>query len=224
MNGSPEATTPSVYGALPVRTSSSPSDQAEGPAAARGSLLPFDGEAWLVGEALCSADAERLFRRLHQDVAWRQDEATIMGRRLPIPRLQAWYGDGSYVYSGIRLVARPWTEPLLELKVRAERLAGHMFNSVLANLYRHGSDSVAWHADAEAALGRNPVIASLSLGACRRFDLRHRRSAERLSIDLPAGSCLIMAGATQHCWQHRIAKTSRPLGPRINLTFRLIRS
>lgn len=190
----------------------------------RGNLLPFDGEAWLVGEALSSADAERLFRRLHQDVTWRQDEATIMGRRLPIPRLQAWYGDGSYVYSGIRLVARPWTEPLLELKVLAERLAGQTFNSVLANLYRHGGDSVAWHADAEAALGRNPVIASFSLGARRRFDLRHRRTGERLSINLPAGSCLIMAGATQHCWQHRIAKTSRPVGPRINLTFRLIRS
>jgi len=207
----------------PMQMSSPPPAPTGGPARARDNLLPFDGEAWLVGEALSSTEAERLFRRLHQDVAWRQDEATIMGRRLPIPRLQAWYGDGSYVYSGIRLAAQPWTEPLRELKVLAERLAGQAFNSVLANLYRHGGDSVAWHADAEPALGRNPVIASLSLGACRRFDLRHRRSAERLSIDLPAGSCLIMAGATQHCWQHRIAKTSRPVGARINLTFRLIR-
>lgn len=187
-------------------------------------LLPFDGEARLICDAVGSDDAGRLFAWLHQELAWRQDEATMMGRKLPIPRLQAWYGEGNYLYSGIRLVARPWIEPLLELKMLAERLSGRPFNSVLANLYRDGHDSVAWHADSEPALGLNPVIASLSLGAVRRFDLRHRRTGERLSINLPAGSCLIMAGTTQHWWQHRIAKTSRPVGARINLTFRLIRS
>jgi alkylated DNA repair dioxygenase AlkB len=143
-----------------------------------------------------------------------------MGRRIPIPRLTAWHGAAGYVYSGIRLTPAPWTPPLLELKALAERLAGQSFNSVLLNLYRDGRDSVSWHADNEPGLGRDPVIASLSLGAVRRFQLKHRRLPERLTLDLPHGSCLIMAGATQHHWLHQLPKTKAPVGPRINLTFR----
>lgn len=105
----------------------------------------------------------------------------------------------------------------------AEGLAGQRFNSVLLNLYRDGRDSVSWHADNEPGLGRNPVIASLSLGATRRFQLKHRRSKERVRVDLTHGSCLVMAGATQHHWLHQIPKTARPVGPRINLTFRTMR-
>ena len=132
-------------------------------------LLPFDGEVFLVPDVIAKAQADDLFRRLREEVAWRQDQATVMGRTRPIPRLQAWYGAGGYVYSGIRLAPLPWTEPLLELKARAEELAGTVFNSVLVNLYRDGRDSVSWHADHEPGLGRNPVIASISLGAVRRF-------------------------------------------------------
>jgi alkylated DNA repair dioxygenase AlkB len=143
-----------------------------------------------------------------------------MGRRLPIPRLTAWHGQAGYVYSGIRMAPAPWTPPLLELKDIAEALAGQPFNSVLLNLYRHGRDSVSWHADNEPGLGRNPVIASISLGAERRFQLKHRRTGERLSVDLAHGSCLIMAGATQHHWLHQLPKIAQPVGPRINLTFR----
>ena len=142
---------------------------------------------------------------------------------MPIPRLTAWHGAAGYVYSGIRLTPAAWTPPLLELKALAERLAGERFNSVLLNLYRDGRDSVSWHADNEPGLGRDPVIASLSLGAVRRFQLKHRRLDERLALDLPHGSCLIMAGATQHHWLHQLPKTTRPVGPRINLTFRHMR-
>ena len=113
-----------------------------------------------------------------------------------------------------------WTPPLLELKRCAEAHAGQAFNSVLLNLYRDGRDSVSWHADNEPGLGRNPVIASLSLGATRRFQLKHRGSDARVALDLAHGSCLIMAGATQHHWLHQLPKTARPVGPRINLTFR----
>lgn len=187
-------------------------------------LLPRDGEVFLFDDAIAPADADRLLAELMTATAWRQEQATVMGRTLPIPRLTAWHGEAGYVYSGIRMEPEPWTAPLLELKARAEALAAHRFNSVLLNLYRDGRDSVSWHADSEPGLGRNPVIASLSLGATRRFQLRHRRDkTASLALDLPHGSCLVMAGATQHHWLHQVPKTARPVGPRINLTFRRMR-
>ena len=183
-------------------------------------LLPCDGAVFLYPDALPPAAADRLLEALRDGIAWRQEVATLMGRRVPIPRLTAWHGAAGYVYSGIRMTPAPWTPPLLELKALAEALAGQPFNSVLLNLYRHGRDSVSWHADNEPGLGPNPVIASLSLGAVRRFQLKHRRLPERLALDLPHGSCLIMAGAAQHHWLHQLPKTRAPVGPRINLTFR----
>jgi alkylated DNA repair dioxygenase AlkB len=185
-------------------------------------LLPCDGEAFLFEGACAPAEADRLFDALLAITPWRQETATVMGRRVPIPRLTAWHGEAGYVYSGIRMAPAPWNAPLLELRALAERLGGRPFNSVLLNLYRDGRDSVSWHADNEPGLGREPVIASISLGAVRRFQLRHRRRKERLGLDLPHGSCLIMAGATQHHWLHQLPKTARPVGPRINLTFRLM--
>ena len=183
-------------------------------------LLPRDGIVRLHEHALAEAVAGRLFQELMTVTPWRHEIATVMGRRVPIPRLTAWHGEAGYVYSGIRMAPAPWNAPLLELKAGAEACAGHAFNSVLLNLYRDGRDSVSWHADNEPGLGRNPVIASISLGATRRFQMKHRLRDERLSLDLPPGSCLVMAGATQHHWLHQVPKTSRPVGPRINLTFR----
>jgi alkylated DNA repair dioxygenase AlkB len=188
--------------------------------AAPPNLLPCDGVVCLYPDALPPADADRLLEALRDGIAWRQEVATVMGRRLPIPRLTAWHGAAGYVYSGIRLTPAPWTAPLLELKALAEAIARQPFNSVLLNLYRDGRDSVSWHADNEPGLGQNPVIASLSLGAVRRFQLKHRRLPERLTLDLPHGSCLVMAGATQHHWLHQLPKTKAPVGPRVNLAFR----
>lgn len=185
-----------------------------------GNLLPCDGEAFLFADAIDARDADRLFEDLSASIDWRQEVATVMGRRVPIPRLTAWHGETGYVYSGIAMQPAAWTPPLLELKRCAEGHAGQAFNSVLLNLYRDGRDSVGWHADNERGLGRNPVIASLSLGATRRFQLKHRTLGERVAIDLRHGSCLVMAGATQHHWLHQLPKTARPVGPRINLTFR----
>jgi alkylated DNA repair dioxygenase AlkB len=185
-----------------------------------GNLLPCDGEAFLVERALDARDEDRLLDDLASSIAWRQETATIMGRRVPIPRLTAWHGEAGYVYSGIAMAPAAWTRPLLELKRCAEAHAGQTFNSVLLNLYRDGRDSVGWHADNERGLGRNPVIASLSLGATRRFQLKHRGNGARVALDLTHGSCLVMGGATQHHWLHQLPKTARPVGPRINLTFR----
>jgi alkylated DNA repair dioxygenase AlkB len=188
--------------------------------AALPNLLPCDGTLRLHEGALAEADAARLFEQLMAVTEWRREIATVMGRRVPIPRLTAWHGAAGYVYSGIRMTPAPWNPPLLEIKTVAETCAGRTFNSVLLNLYRDGRDSVSWHADNEPGLGRNPVIASVSLGAVRRFQMKHRERHERLALDLPSGSCLVMAGATQHRWLHQVPKTGRPVGPRINLTFR----
>ena len=183
-------------------------------------LLPYDGIVWLCEGALGEADALRLFDQLMALTPWRQEIATLMGRRVPIPRLTAWHGAAGYVYSGIKMPPAPWNPPLLEIKRVAEACAGQAFNSVLLNLYRDGRDSVSWHADNEAGLGRDPMIASVSLGATRRFQMKHRGREARVALDLPAGSCLVMAGATQHHWLHQVPKTSSAVGPRINLTFR----
>ena len=188
--------------------------------ARRANLLPCDGIVRLHEDALAEADAARLFEQLMALTEWRHEIATVMGRRVPIPRLTAWHGAAGYVYSGIRMTPAPWNPPLLEIKAVAEACAGQAFNSVLLNLYRDGRDSVSWHSDNEPGLGRNPVIASVSLGATRRFQMKHRERDERLALDLPAGSCLVMARATQHHWLHQVPKTSRPVCPRINLTFR----
>jgi alkylated DNA repair dioxygenase AlkB len=187
---------------------------------AAASLLPYDGIVWLCEDALGAADTSRLFAQLLALTPWRQEIATVMGRRVPIPRLTAWHGAAGYVYSGIEMTPAPWNPPLLEIKAVAEACAGQAFNSVLLNLYRDGRDSVSWHADNEPGLGRDPVIASVSLGATRRFQMKHRRREARVALDLPSGSCLVMAGAMQHHWLHQVPKTSRPVGPRINLTFR----
>lgn len=199
-----------------------PSAARIGSSAGPRNLLPCDGEVLLFEQALAEPEADRLLDELRAITPWRQETATVMGRRVAIPRLTAWHGEAGYVYSGIRMEPAPWNAPLLELKGLAERLAARPFNSVLLNLYRDGRDSVSWHADNEPGLGREPVIASISLGAVRRFQLRHRHRNERIALDLPHGSCLVMAGASQHHWLHQLPKTARPVGPRINLTFRLM--
>ncbi len=167
----------------------------------------------------------RLFQSLLHDVPWQQHVLKVYGRSIAAPRLSAWYGDpgASYSYSGVRLEPLSWTPSLLEIKSVVEALAATTFNSALLNLYRDGRDSVGWHSDAEPELGRNPVIASLSLGAVRRFMFRHKKRAMRISLDLEPGSVLLMRGPTQHYWRHQLPKTRKLVGKRINLTFRIIR-
>lgn len=185
-------------------------------------LLPLDGEAYLLADALSQDEADRAFSDLLGGVDWRQEQATLFGRRMPLPRLTAWYGDCGYAYSGIHHVPAPLTPTLAVLMARMERLAERPFNSVLINLYRSGRDSMGWHSDDEATLGPEPEIASLSLGAVRRFQFRHRTADRRVSLDLPHGSCLIMRGRCQACWRHQLPKTTRAVGARINLTFRSV--
>ena len=184
-----------------------------------------DAHISLYPVAFAPNEADALFRELLGGVEWRQETINLFGRHVRIPRLTAWYGDAPYSYSGLTMLPEPWTAQLLAIKVRAEQLSGHRFNGVLLNRYRTGRDSMSWHSDDEPELGSNPAIASVSFGALRRFRLRHRtRKEEKFAIDLSHGSLLVMDRATQHHWQHSVSKTAKPVGERINLTFRLIRA
>lgn len=167
-------------------------------------------------------EASELFYQLETQIKWRNDNITLFGKIMPIPRLQAWYGERDYSYSNILMEANEWSPLLLDLKHRCEQVSGSRFNSVLANLYRNGSDSNGWHSDNEPELGTNPVIASLSFGETRRFLVKHRQTKQKLTFELSPGSLLIMAGEMQTHWQHTVPKTKIEKSARLNLTFRYI--
>ena len=184
-----------------------------------------EGEAWLWPAAFERPEADALFKELRSAVAWRQEEVLIFGQRCLVPRLVAWHGDAGarYTYSGTDHDPEPWLPALERIRDRAAALTGASYNAVLLNLYRDGRDGMGWHADDEPELGRDPVIASVSFGAERRFCLRHRRRKDlKLDLPLPHGSLLCMGGSTQHHWVHALPKTRRPVGERINLTFRSV--
>lgn len=187
-----------------------------------------DGLLYHLPQFLASDEASVLLGQLTTSRDWRQHRLKLFGRQCLTPRLCAWYGDADarYGYSGQALEPLPWTDALAALQARLESALGVVFNSVLANLYRDGADSMGWHSDDEASLGPQPVIASLSLGATRRFVLRHRhrRDLQTLTLPLEQGALLVMAGDIQRHWRHAVPKTRRPVGARINLTFRYARS
>ncbi len=166
------------------------------------------------------ANADQLFALLREEIAWEQQILTLYGRTMPTPRLTAWIGDSAYRYSGIVNEPAPWTETLAKLRERLRHELGVDFNSCLANLYRDGTDSVGYHSDDEPELGPRPTIASISLGDRRRFMLRHRTTGARWSWDLGEGDLLVMRDESQSDYAHAVPKTSRPVGPRMNLTFR----
>jgi alkylated DNA repair dioxygenase AlkB len=174
---------------------------------------------WLAPEA-----AQRALAQLIDEVAWRQDTMGTPAGRVPLPRLTAWQGepDAVYIYSGIRNVPQVWTPTVAELKTAAEAICESRFNSVLINRYRSGMDSMGWHADHEPELGAQPVIASVSLGVARTFDLRHNKTGVVQSFQLKGGSLLVMKGSTQAQWRHRVPKEPRVTGERVNLTFRWV--
>jgi alkylated DNA repair dioxygenase AlkB len=168
--------------------------------------------------------AERLYHHFVAHTPWEHLPFRIFGKTVNTPRLEAYFAtEGErYSYSGKTLVVQPFDEQLLQLKQRIEQIANAEFNAVLINYYRNGNDSNGWHADNEKELGKNPVIASLSLGTSRRFDFKHNTLLEKHQLELSSGSLLIMSGEMQHHWKHQIAKTKRVHSGRINLTFRKI--
>ncbi|HTF80172.1 MAG TPA: alpha-ketoglutarate-dependent dioxygenase AlkB, partial [Cytophagales bacterium] len=162
------------------------------------------------------------FNVLREQLLWQQGHIKIFGKTIAEPRLTAWYGDLgiTYKYSGKTMETRPWHPDLLNIKNKIEDCSSAKYNSVLCNLYRNGEDSMGWHADDESSLGANPTIASLSLGAARTFQLKHRTKPYKITLMLRSGSLLLMSGTLQHHWVHRLPKTSSVITERINLTFR----
>ena len=171
-------------------------------------------------------DGDLLCQQLVEELEWSQDKISMFGQVHDVPRLNAWYGDRdcSYSWSGIQMSPMEWTPTLSSIRQRVIELAGEEFNSVLANLYRDGSDKVDWHADDEQVLGLTPVIASVSFGASRKFRLRRKdRSRTATDIVLDSGDVLVMRGPTQQLWEHQVPRSKMVTAPRVNLTFRKVR-
>jgi alkylated DNA repair dioxygenase AlkB len=189
----------------------------------RENLLPKQGEVLFDPKFLSEEESDRYLNALLKEVEWKQEPIVIFGKKVMQPRLTAWFGDAEYRYSGTTMKPLAWTQTLAEIKARVEAAAQVQFTSVLLNQYRNERDSMGWHRDNEKELGKNPVIASLSLGESRTFKIRHYdEKSLRQSIELSNGSLLLMRGETQHHWEHAIPKTKEPKGVRINLTFRVI--
>jgi alkylated DNA repair dioxygenase AlkB len=167
-------------------------------------------------------EADHLLTTSVEEVPWRQDFIHMMGKKIPIPRLQNWYCEtgASYTYSRINLLALEFPSWMEDLRRRVELSTGETFNAILVNYYRDGKDSNDWHSDDEKELGAYPVIASVSIGAERVFHLRHKVTKQKIKINLPHGSLLLMGAGVQEYWQHKLSKTSLQVGPRINLTLR----
>lgn len=185
-----------------------------------------DADVRYFRQCFSPAASDEFLQTLQTTIAWRQESIKLFGNEIPQPRLTAWYGDEGaiYTYSNLTNHPQPWTEQLLAIKARVEDIAQASFNAVLLNYYRNSQDSMGWHQDSEPELGPNPVIASVSFGATRRFQFRHkkRKDLDTITIALEHGSLLLMQGTTQSYWKHQLPKTTQAVGARINLTFRFI--
>ena len=201
---------------------SSPAEQLAAPASER---IALRGGELLFYPHVFADCASVWFDALYEQVVWQQLQLKLFGRQVPLPRLLAWYGEPGavYAYSGIRHEPLPWLPPLRAMRTQVEALLSVSFNSALLSLYRDGRDNIGWHSDDEPELGAQPCIASLSLGAARRFELRPKGgTGARRALQLPPGSLLLMTGNLQRCWQHRVPRRCGVTGPRINVTFRRI--
>lgn len=185
-----------------------------------------DSNLWYYPNFLSESKATETFGTLKSSIAWQHDTIKVYGKTYPQPRLTALYSinDKPYSYSNIIMIPHKFTEELLAIKKAIELIEPATFTTCLANLYRNGRDSNGWHADDEASLGVNPVIASVSLGQDRMFHMKHKKDTGlKHKMLLEHGSLLLMKGCTQHKWLHQIPKTTRSIGERINLTFRILR-
>lgn len=187
-------------------------------------LLPKEGTVNYYGKLFSLKDANHYLELLLHTIEWKNDEAIMFGKRIITKRKVAWYGDigFAYSYSNTTKYALPWTNELLVLKTLVETKTGEQYNSCLLNLYHNGNEGMAWHSDAEKDLKKDGAIASLSLGAERKFSFKHKQDQSTISIILEHGSLLLMKHTTQTHWLHRLPPTKLTTKPRVNLTFRTI--
>lgn len=192
------------------------------PADPKTNLLPHDGEVYYHGKIFTHEQANIYSKSLFENIAWQNDEAYIFGKHIITKRKVAWYADKSfsYTYSNATKTALKWTVELQLLKEQVEQAAQTEYNSCLLNLYHSGDEGMAWHSDDEKELAKHGSIASVSFGAERKFSFKHKNTKETISLLLESGSMLIMKGATQDNWLHRLPPTKKVHSPRINLTFR----
>jgi alkylated DNA repair dioxygenase AlkB len=185
-------------------------------ALAHGAWLDHD-PAWLA-----APDADQALAALRAELAWEQRAIVVLGRRVLQPRLIAWAGALGYRYSGQTLEPRPFTPAVARLLARLRAETSVPLNHVLVNRYRTGDDSMGLHADAEPELGPDPLVATVSLGASRRFVVRPRRkqAPERCDLDLGHGALLVMGGTCQRHYVHGVPRQPGAPGERISLTFR----
>jgi len=187
-------------------------------------LLPRNGHVEYYGRIFTSREADQLIGQLLTDIEWRNDEASFFGKSVVTKRKVAWYADKpyAYTYSGTKKTALAWTDVLLQINRKVADICQTSFNSCLLNLYHTGAEGMAWHSDAEKDLRRNGVIASVSFGAERRFQLKHKEKKDLVTVWLEHGSLLVMKDTTQSYWLHCIPKAALIKTPRVNLTFRQI--
>lgn len=185
-------------------------------------LLQKDGIVTFYDNAFTFAEADNYFKILEFEIAWRADEIKIFGKHYTMNRKTAWYGDRpfEYKYSGTAKTALAWTPLLLQIKERVEKITDFKYNSCLLNYYPDGSDGMSWHSDDEKSMKKNGAIASVSLGAERIFNFKHKVENLKTSVLLSSGSILLMHGEIQQHWLHSLPKTKKLSKPRINLTFR----
>lgn len=184
--------------------------------------LPHDGSSVYYGIIWNSDEADHYLEELLTNIAWKNDEAILFGKRIITKRKVAWYGDHAfeYTYSNTTKRALPWTAALQKIKQKVEERTGESFNSCLLNLYHDGAEGMAWHSDSESELKKNGAIASVSFGAERKFAFKHKVSKEKIDVQLAHGSLLVMSSTTQQHWLHRLPPTKKVSLPRVNLTFR----
>jgi alkylated DNA repair dioxygenase AlkB len=187
-------------------------------------ILPFDGVTNYHGVILDKEKADFYYQQLLENINWKNDEAIIFGKKIVTKRKVAWYGESeyTYTYSKVTKTANIFTKELLELKEIIEKESGETYNSCLLNLYHSGDEGMGYHSDGEKMLKKNGAIASLSLGAERKFSFKHKESKQRIDVILERGSLLVMKKDTQTNWQHRLPPSKKVNSPRINLTFRTI--
>ena len=187
-------------------------------------ILPFDGITNYHGVVLNKSQSDFYYQQLLDKINWKNDEAIIFGKKIITKRKVAWYGESeySYTYSKVTKTANIWIKELLELKEIIEKESNETYNSCLLNLYHSGEEGMAYHSDGEKMLRKNGAIASLSLGAERKFSFKHKENKQRIDIVLERGSLLVMKAGTQTNWLHRLPPTKKVNSPRINLTFRTI--
>jgi alkylated DNA repair dioxygenase AlkB len=185
-------------------------------------LLPCFGEAFYYGPVLTKLEADAYFSVLQREVQWEKEQISIAGKIIQMQRMVAWYGDQAYPYSysGTTKIALPWTNALKQLKHLAETTCNEKYNSCLLNYYPNGNSGMGWHCDNESSIVPNSSIASISLGAARKFSFKQKSDKNSISLVLENGSLLEMRGTTQSHWLHSLPKSKKITETRINLTFR----